>query len=629
MIRKHGLLAGLILMAALPTALVAQTSADRLREARTVRDAGDHAGALNIYKPLLDDPDPAVRAVAFEGSALILSWQGEYEEAIASYRKVVELAPARRRDAIYGAARTLAWGRRHNEGLRELQPLIDEFPEDRQIRMLEGQIAGWGGFTARSVRAFRKVIELDPAADDARLGLAKVLAWGGRLAESQEEFEGLLERAPADDAARIGIVYTLLWQGRPHHAKRHFDLVTPAGRESNEYRVLLVALEWALLERSDSVAHLRALMRELPGEPDVRDLWRAQSGVIGHNLRGDPTYLHDNGGLSVATAGLGGSVRLQHPASLVGDYRQEWLEQDAVAGGFPEDEVEVQGGRVGLDAALGHVALRGSLGARTSTVDTGGAVFGLGARTLVRPNFDLSLELDSDFAFFTPTAVRRDVRMTTLALGASKPINARLSLDAGYSRTHFEGPAGGFGLGSPAEGARPAVDQNRDLVNAALRYQAGGFGGNYGNVRVDLGARARWFRFDRQYPDVGYWNPHTFRQVMCQVGGTYRKGEEITVIASASLGVQKQDDDEWERAAYLYAEVLRQVGRRTDLWARADYSNSGLTRRSDVGTGYRAWTVAGGVLVRLGDRSPEPAKPAIPVPRDRRPPVSPLPTSEQ
>jgi tetratricopeptide (TPR) repeat protein len=582
-----------ILLMAMPTSLVAQTSANRLHEARTVRDGGDHAGALRIYKPLLDDPDPQVRAVAFEGSALILSWQGEYDDAISYYRKVAELAPEKRRDALYASARTLGWARRHNEGLRELQPLIDAHPDDKQIRMLEGQIAGWGGFTGRSARAFRKVIELDPGADDARLGLAKVLAWGGRLAESQQEFEALLERAPAYDAARVGIAYTLLWQGRAHHAKRHFDLITPAGRSSKDYKILMVALEWALMERADAVGHLRALMRELPGEPDVRDLWRAQSGVIGHNLRDDGTYLHDNGGLRIATASLGGSVRLQHPAFLFGDYRKEWLEQDVVAGGFPEDKVGVQGGRVGLDAALGHVALRGSLGARTSTVDTGGAVFGLGARTLLRSNLGLALSLDRDFAFFTPKAVRSDVRMTTLGLGVSKALSARLGSSAGYSRTHFEGPG---------------VDQNRDLVNAALRYQLGGFGGNYGNVRVDLGARATWFRFDRQYRDVGYWNPREFRQVMGQLGGTYRKGEELTVIASGALGVQKQNDDKWEPAAYLYAEALRQVGCRTDLWVRADYSSSGFSRRSDVGTGYRAWTVAGGVLLRLGDRSPEAEK---------------------
>jgi tetratricopeptide (TPR) repeat protein len=593
-----------LFITAVPASLLAQTSADRLVEARTVRDGGDHDGALRIYAPLLEDADPEVRAVALEGSALILSWQGEYDRSIAYYRQVAEASPAKKRDAVYGTARVLGWARRHQEGLRELQPLIDAHPEDKQIRMLEGQIAGWGGYTGRSVRAFRKVIEIDPDDKDARLGLAKVLAWGGRLAESQQEFEALLERDPAHHVARIGIAYTLLWQGRPHDARRHFDLIPSEHHASKEYKILQVALEWALLKRSRSVAHQEALMRELPGEPDVRDLWRSQSGVIGHNVRGDATYLQDNEGLGIATASLGGSLRLGDPAFLFGDYRREWLDQEAMPEGPPQDEVDVNGGRVGLDWALGPVALRGSLGARTSSANTGGAVFGLGVRTLVRPNLGLALNFDSDYAFFTPRAVRNDVRMTGLSLALTKSLGARLGLSAGYARTHFENAA--------------SVDQNRDLLNAALRFQAGGFGGDYGNVRVDLGARGTWFRFDRQHPDVGYWNPESFRQVMGQVGGTYRKGEELTVIASASLGVQKQDDRESEMAAYLYAEALRQLGRRVDLWVRGDYSSTGLGRGSDVATGYRAWTVAGGFVVRLGDRSPAggaPRRPAVPEPR--------------
>jgi hypothetical protein len=92
------------------------------------------------------------------------------------------------------------------------------------------------------------------------------------------------------------------------------------------------------------------------------------------------------------------------------------------------------------------------------------------------------------------------------------------------------------------------------------------------------------------------------------LGATYRKGEELSVIANVSLGLQRQDDADWETAAYVYAEALKQLGRRWDAWARADYANSGLTRRTGAGSGYRAWSAAAGLLVRLGDRSPA-AKP--------------------
>ena len=102
----------------------------------------------------------------------------------------------------------------------------------------------------------------------------------------------------------------------------------------------------------------------------------------------------------------------------------------------------------------------------------------------------------------------------------------------------------------------------------------------------------------------------------------------IVGILPIGLGMQKQNDHEWEMASYLYAEALRQVGRRTDFWVRGDYSTSGFTRRSNIAAGYRAWTVAGGILFRLGDRRPEPEKaqePSLPEPRPVRlmPPANP------
>jgi hypothetical protein len=80
--------------------------------------------------------------------------------------------------------------------------------------------------------------------------------------------------------------------------------------------------------------------------------------------------------------------------------------------------------------------------------------------------------------------------------------------------------------------------------------------------------------------------------------------------------VQSQDDEDWEPALYLYGEFLYQLGRRWDLWSRGDYSTSDIRRRTS-GDGYRSWSVAGGLLVRLGERQPEPelsGEPAVDVP---------------
>lgn len=605
---RHLLRLGTILLLA-PSLALAQSSAERLAQAQVARQAGNHPEAIRIYRTLVEDADPAVRALALEAAALLLSWQGEYDESVKYYREVARISPEKRRDAIYGAARTLGWARRHNEGLDELEPLIEANPDDIEIRMLEGQIAGWGGFTNRSVDALEHVLKLDPTHKEAHLTLGKVLSWGSRLAESEDAFEDLLEKHPDYNSALIGMTYTLTWQGRPHKGKKYFDRITdPAFQSEREYRIARSALQWGLGDRSDAVHERKQLMREFPGEPDVRDLWRAQSGIVGHNLRGDGQILRDNQGLEIWSMGAGGAYNLSNPVFVFAEGRKEWLSQDGREGGFPEDDVEVLGGRGGLDFNYEKVSLRGSIGARHSDVDTGGTVGGLGARFLIRPNLNLNLTADTDFAFFTPQAVRNDVRMTAVTLAAGSQVSSRLGLNFTYARTHFEGPDGEVRFTSPSDGARRRFEQNRDWFAGGARFQAGGFGTSHGNVRLDLGLRGLYFRFDRQFPDVGYWNPRRFRQVMGSLTPTYRRGEEFTLIAHAAAGVQSQDDQDWEPALYFHGEFLYQLGRRWDLWSRADYATSDIRQRT-AGDGYRAWSAAAGLMVRLGERQPDP-KPA-------------------
>lgn len=608
-----------LVLAGLPLAAAAQpaaTPAERLKAARAAQDAGQLREAAEQYAELANDPDLSVRCVALEGAALVESWLGEYDDAVKHYRAVRDNCPEKRRDAIYGAARTLGWARDHRAGLDELAPLLEAEPHDRDLRMLDAQVAGWGGFYDRSVRSFRMVLERHPDDVEAMIGLAKVLSWASRLAESAHEFRKLLEKHPENDDALIGMTYTLLWMGRPHTAEEYFQRVSAAGQARREYRIAQSSLEWALQDRKNAVRHRNELMREFPGQPDVRDLWRAQTGVIGPNVRGEGTMLRDNQGLAVDTLAAGGTVPAGDAAAVFLDLRREWLDQDA-EGGFAADSVTVNGGRVALEGAADRVLLRGSIGARESNVDTGGVVGGGSVRVLARRNIYLSAGVDSDFAFFTPLAVRNDVRMTTFSLAGHSAVSSRWTVSGNVSRTSFDGPD--ERVFTASDGTRGPVDQHRWWLAGSARAQVGGFGTPAGTVRLDLGARALYFRFDRQYADVGYWNPRRFRQLMGQGGFTFRRGEEIVWNGTLALGVQSQDDDDWSGAAYAFTEALYQWNRRFDIWARAEYMNSGFARRNVAGDDYSAWALAGGFLLRLGDRTPAPEPPGPRTPRAPRP----------
>jgi len=586
------------------SSLLAQTPADQLREARAAQNAGRFDAAAEMYVALASHPDLEVRATALEGAALVLSWKAKYEDAVRYYRQLRDLAPLlppalaaeKARAARYGAARTLGWGRRHQEGLRELEPLVEAYPKDREIRLLEAQIAGWGGFNNHSVRAFREVLRLFPDDKEAQLGLAEVLSWGSRLGEAEHEFKRLVDRYPDFTEALVGLTYVSIWQGRAHSARTWFDKIPEAGQASREYRIAQAAVEWAEGHRGDAVGHRHHLMHEFPGEPDLRDLWRTQVGVIGPLFRGDGGFLRDGEGLAIGTATGGSAVPVAGAGSLFFEARKEWLSQDGAASGpFVQERVDVNGGRVGLDWAFGpRLGLRGAAGVRRSDLDTGGGVGGL---TLTSRWGDATLTggVDTDFAFFTPRAVHNDVRMRTLSVGLVRPVGSRLSVNAGYARTHYQGPDSGVPV--------PGVDQNRDLFRASLRHQTGGFGTSKGNFRFDLGARGVYFRFDRQFRDVGYWNPRDFVQLMGSIDTSFRRGEEVTVVTSAALGVQRQDGQDWGPALYLSGELLHQISRRVDVWGRGDFANSGFTRQTNVGR-YRAWSVGAGLLLRLGTRTP-------------------------
>lgn len=560
------------------------SAARRLAEARAAGAAGRLEEGIRLYRGLIDDPEPAVQGAALQGLALLESWRGDYSDAVVHYRMVRDRFPESRKAAIHGAARTLGWARRYTEALMELDPNLEDYPEDKAQILLEAQVSGWGGQTDRSMDAYRRVLEIDPEDLEAQIGPARVLAWSGRLPESEVEFREFLSRHPDDEAALMGITYTTMWQGRPHEAEEWFGRLGRESGGSKDYQVAQTTLEWALGERALARQHLRELMWQSPGEPDARDLWRAQTGVVGPFTRAEPTVLRDVEGLQVETLSVEAATPLAPAGFGFGAGRQEWLEQNG-------DAVGVQGGRMGVDWAFGRRwRARGALGARRSSVDTGGWTGGATLSRLVRPDQGFSAGVDSDFAFYSPGAVRSGVRMTGLTLAAWTVLTSSLNVSAAYSRTHFAAGEGSL---------RPEIDQNRDMLTFKARHYLFG----YKTSRVDVGALGTFFRFDRSF-DSGYWNPRRFRQVMGTVAAKHlRGGEAWTFIAEAGLGVQSESDQPWRPAASAHGEFLRQLTRRMDLTGRLSYGNNGLARQGDS-TGYWSWSAALGLQVRLGNQNP-------------------------
>ena len=117
--------------------------AERVDEADRAFDAGEHARALGLYEAVLAaEPD---HTHALVRSAMLLSWQREFDEALDRYERCLELEPDNEK-ALLERAKVMSWDRRYD----------------------------------KASEAFRSMLEIDPDHREARLGLARCLSWSGQ-----------------------------------------------------------------------------------------------------------------------------------------------------------------------------------------------------------------------------------------------------------------------------------------------------------------------------------------------------------------------------------------------------------------------------------------------------------------
>ncbi len=514
--------------------LVAQDSPAPLAAARAARDEGRLDDAITIYRGLLGTAD---EADAREGLALTLSWAGRLPESLAAYRELGERFPGRELPARRGALRVLGWAGRYDEARAEAGVVLGRWPGDEEARLLAAQIEGWAGRLDEAARLYGQLIESNPALVEARVGLA----------------------------------YVHVWDGRPREGAAALDGIAPAERSRRDVRLAQAAVDQA---RADRVAFWRDLARlrqDFPGDKEVRRLDRHDRGERGPHLRLDLDGASDSDELDRRGGAVRGAWPLASLGSLFVEGRAERLESIDALG------VTVDTARAGIDLALAPgLGARASGGFRSAPGDAGGGIGGVALAWEPSPHVSIGASFDHDFAYYTPTAVARDVRTTAFDLGGAWSPAPRVTLRGAYSRTRF----------APAVGD----DQHRDawlLAARALTLQR--------PFRLDLGARLRGFRFDRSLPGVGYFNPERFRQAVATASGTWRRSDRWTVAFDGSLGGQQLEVDAgWDLAGGASLEVTRALGRRWDLQIAAGYSRLSITSGNHSETTARA-----GLLWRL------------------------------
>ncbi len=138
--------------------------------------AGRLPEALNLY----DQAIPALKQPwgAMERKAQVLSWLKRFDEAGATYARVIGSPQAslglRQRCRIRQAELT-AWKKDLDGALGQLAVLLKEEPRLPDALLLKGQILEWKGDFGGAKQSYSRILTIDAAHAEARLRLEKLL----------------------------------------------------------------------------------------------------------------------------------------------------------------------------------------------------------------------------------------------------------------------------------------------------------------------------------------------------------------------------------------------------------------------------------------------------------------------
>ncbi|MGE5162266.1 MAG: hypothetical protein ACM3O5_12220 [Betaproteobacteria bacterium] len=197
-----------------------------LAAARAATDRRDWADALPRWKAL-EAAAPGDVDLLIE-SARVHGFADRNSESAQRYRKVIELAPARRGDVLLSLAWQTLWAG-DAAGAEALfqeiaaQPAAfagggDGFEAWRGVaeaRRNTGDLAG-------SLAALERAQLLRPGDQATARDIAQTLAWLDRYDEAIAAYTRLIERDPADRASTYGLIRTLNNAGRHREAVAHY-----------------------------------------------------------------------------------------------------------------------------------------------------------------------------------------------------------------------------------------------------------------------------------------------------------------------------------------------------------------------------------------------------------------------
>ncbi len=496
--------------------------AGMLQQAREKVDARQYGQALPIYEALLRE-QPANTDLLIE-TARVYGFADRHKQAIATYRRVIEVDPQRSKDVVASLAWQTLWSGDASGALPLFEQARGFSTDPKQVSELwrgSGEACVHTGDNACALHAYREALALSPGDRDLRWRIATVLLWLDEYAQAEAAWRALLAEDPKDKRAQAGLARTLNAAGRHNEAVRLYAPLDD-GSDADLRLDHARAVRWA--------GYDAATVPLLAGRSDwpavfLRD-WRADREQRSY-VWGGVDYSTDKDDLDILSATAGAGTLLQPGLWLEGAYRGARLES-------PQGDVDAKRvqatlrGLIGTPGAAPPGLLLPSATIAWNDYDgwtpiTGNASLRWQPQDLWRLSADVGREVIE-----TPQAIANRITANTASLGAEYRAPPRWAFGGVVSHLGFS-----------------------DGNNRARIYGHADYALHF-NPKVVVGVEGAAFRDSDPasyaavlppgtLPPAGYWNPRRYAEARVFAGVWYDR-DDWDAYARVALGWSRETD---------------------------------------------------------------------------------------
>jgi len=225
-----------------------------MQKARQTGWQGNYEDAAAIYRQLIQNNPKDIEALL--GLATVLSWQKKYQESSAIYKKVGEMRPDIP-DGEIGLLRLKAWQGEHATAEKGLKVLLSKYPDRFDILLLLGQVTAWQRNFQVSVDYFKKLLALYPENMEAIKGLATTYKWMRNTKEGIQLYSTILEKDPNNLEAILGTGILYSHEGNHEDAIKYLERARDMAPDRQDIHAMLGTLYSWTARLDDSITELQ------------------------------------------------------------------------------------------------------------------------------------------------------------------------------------------------------------------------------------------------------------------------------------------------------------------------------------------------------------------------------------